>query len=80
MKNSLVISSITLMGIRALGVGVQLATTIFLARNLTLLEMGQFALMYAALGLVRAIGSFGVDQASRMFPAKSRPISPARIL
>ncbi|MEY8119484.1 lipopolysaccharide biosynthesis protein [Falsihalocynthiibacter sp. BN13B15] len=64
MKNSLVISSITLMGIRALGVGVQLATTIFLARNLTLLEMGQFALMYAALGLVRAIGSFGVDQAS----------------
>lgn len=71
MKKSLISASVTLMLVRAAGVCLQLVTTIFLARNLTLVEMGYFALMYASLGFVRAIGSGGVDLASMRQIAQS---------
>ncbi|WP_380058847.1 oligosaccharide flippase family protein (plasmid) [Falsihalocynthiibacter sp. SS001] len=64
MNGSLISSSIALMGSRGLGVILELLTTVYLARHLSLAAMGQFALAYSLLGLVRATGSFGVDQAS----------------
>jgi len=56
--------SLVLIVIRALGVLVQLAVTVLVARTLTLAEMGLYALFLATVNLARGLGPLGLDQAS----------------
>lgn len=63
MHQSLMLSSLGVLMLRVVGVALQLATTIVLAWSLSLAQMGVFAALYAFLGLTRAIGPIGTDQA-----------------
>jgi O-antigen/teichoic acid export membrane protein len=56
--------SLVLIVIRALGVLLQLMVTVLLARHLSLSDMGLYALFFATVGIARALGPLGLDQAS----------------
>lgn len=59
---TLVASAVWVTIIRAAGVGLQAVVFIALAHLLAVADMGVFVMVYAALGLVRALGSLGADQ------------------
>lgn len=61
MKN-LVACSILLTGIRGLGILFQALVILYLARSLSIEDMGLFAMIYAWLGLMRLLGPLGSDQ------------------
>ena len=61
MKN-LVVCSVLLTGIRALGILFQALVILYLARSLSIEDMGLFAMAYAWLGFMRMLGPLGSDQ------------------
>jgi len=79
MRRSLMLSSLGVLLLRIVGMALQFATTIVLAWSLSLAQMGIFASIYAVLGLTRAIGPLGTDQAGLRMLAElddgQRPVS-----
>ena len=63
-RRKLIGESLILIGVRAAAVVAQFGVMVLLARHLSLEHMGLYALFYATVGIARAAGPLGIDQAS----------------
>ena len=75
-RKKLLGESLILLILRAGGVVLQLFTTLYLVKQLSLPEMGLYSLFYAAMGMTRALGPLGMDQSSTRLIS----VAPLRIL
>ncbi|PRY78681.1 O-antigen/teichoic acid export membrane protein [Yoonia maritima] len=78
-RRKLLSDSLLLLAAKVGGIGVQLVTTIFLARSLALEAMGLYALFYTAIGISRAAGPLGIDQASTRLIAMAEAGNHTRV-